>query len=173
MNDEHEALTFHPIPPLPDRDYDKLAEDQGLFRKFLVYRTDGSDAPGRKHHGCEYFVLDVNHDPHAGAALKAYSESCKTTHPVLSAEMLTRYAHLMPPDGEAVKLILEALHDWRKTINYDVCQKRWKDATPEYMTQELAVGMTRQAYLDICKTNAERVDRAIAWVKSCASQTEA
>lgn len=70
------------------KDQSKPAEAQGLYQKFKVYRLDGSDAPGNKHHGCEYFVIDMHHDPHAKAALVAYAEDCKTTHPELSNDLL-------------------------------------------------------------------------------------
>lgn len=76
---------------LPERDTGKPAEQQGVFRKFEVRRVDGSDKPGDKHHGCEYFVLDVNHDPCAGAALAAYATAVEATHPVLAADMRSRY----------------------------------------------------------------------------------
>lgn len=75
----------------PERDNSKPAEQQGVFRKFNVQRTDGSDQPGGKHHGCEYFVLDVAHDQHAKPALEAYAVACATTHPQLSADMRERY----------------------------------------------------------------------------------
>ena len=75
---------------LSERDNTKSAEQQGLFRKFIVQRVDGSDAIGGKHHGCEYFVLDMDHDVHAPAAIQAYAESCKDTHPELSADLITR-----------------------------------------------------------------------------------
>jgi len=75
----------------PERDNSKPAEQQGVFRKFNVQRTDGSDQPGGKHHGCEYFVLDVAHDQHAKQALEAYAVACATTHPQLSADMQERY----------------------------------------------------------------------------------
>ncbi len=73
------------------RDPGVPAEQQGVFRKFDVRRTDGSDQPGGKHHGCRYFVLDLDHDPHAAAAMAAYAEDCKATHPVLSAELSEEY----------------------------------------------------------------------------------
>lgn len=76
---------------LPPRDLSRPAEQQGLFRKFTVSRTDGSDAPGGKHCGCEYFVLDVTHDPHAKAALAAYADAVEATHPQLAADMRQRY----------------------------------------------------------------------------------
>lgn len=34
-------------------------KDRGLYVKFHVERTDGRSAQGEKHHGCQYFVLDV------------------------------------------------------------------------------------------------------------------
>jgi hypothetical protein len=56
---------------------------RGLPDKFIVTRTDGTSAEGGKHHECQYFVLDVDHDPHAKAALLAYAESCKAEYPLL------------------------------------------------------------------------------------------
>ena len=60
---------------------------RGLYEKFHVTRTDGASAPGGKHHGCQYFVLDCDHDPHARAALAAYRESCKAEYPRLAADI--------------------------------------------------------------------------------------
>lgn len=53
------------------------AKHTGLYGKFRVQRTDGRDAPGEKHDGCSYFVLDLTHDEHARAAALAYAESCE------------------------------------------------------------------------------------------------
>lgn len=88
---------------LPVRDLSKPAERQGVFRKFNVQRTDGSDKPGGKHHGCEYFVLDVAHDQHAKPALEAYAVACATTHPQLSADMRARYG--LKPQAAAEPVI--------------------------------------------------------------------
>lgn len=85
---------------LPERDDTKPAEAQGLFRKFDVRRVDGSDAPGGKHYGCEYFVLDLDHDPHAPAALRAYAEDCKNSHPQLSNELSERFGAQSGSDDE-------------------------------------------------------------------------
>ena len=57
---------------------------RGMYDKFTVTRNDGDDlegstrSPHGKHFGCEYFVLDLTHDPHAAPALIAYAESCRT-----------------------------------------------------------------------------------------------
>lgn len=73
---------------LPEHDPSKPAEQQGLFHKFDVRRTDGSDQKGGKHHGCRYYVLDLTHDQHALAAMRAYAAACATTHPQLAAAIL-------------------------------------------------------------------------------------
>lgn len=62
-------------------------KSQGIYKKFNVTRTDGSSAPGGKHENCFYFVLDLNHDPHAKAALKAYADSCRTDYPLLAGDI--------------------------------------------------------------------------------------
>lgn len=56
----------------------------GLYNKFNVTRTDG---PGGKHDGCRYFVLDLNHDPFARAALIAYADACEGRCPELAADL--------------------------------------------------------------------------------------
>ena len=50
-------------------------KSRGLYGKFRIERTDGKSAPGEKHADCEYFVLDMTHDPHAIPALHAYASS--------------------------------------------------------------------------------------------------
>jgi hypothetical protein len=62
--------------------------NRGLYSRFNVTRTDGSSAPGGKHCGCVYFVLDLTHDKHAAAALRAYVESCAAEYPLLAADLL-------------------------------------------------------------------------------------
>ena len=62
---------------------------RGLYPegKFIVRRKDGTDAPGGKHDGCEYFVLDMTHDPHARSAILAYAQSCEADYPLLAADL--------------------------------------------------------------------------------------
>lgn len=135
--------------PLPPRDTSRNDTEQGLFQKFIVTRTDGSSAPGGKHEHCEYFVLDVDHDPHAEAALEAYARRCSVTHPELAVDMQQRYslpvdATLPPSDEDHVEVpILQSfdsqkpigslrLHlaampptpDWCISIGYQVVQAR-------------------------------------------------
>lgn len=120
--DAYEAAKASEQPvELPERDKTKPAEEQGVFRKFDVRRTDGSDQSGGKHHGCEYFVLDTDHDPHAKAALSAYAMSCVKTHPELSKDMFKRY-ELHPLDIEA--------------LEQQYYKRGWKEAQEHYTKRE-------------------------------------
>jgi hypothetical protein len=58
--------------------------NRGLYNKYTVTRN--SDFMG-KHDDCIYFVLDLNCDPFAIPAIKAYIESCKDTYPVLAQDL--------------------------------------------------------------------------------------
>lgn len=69
-------------------------KSRGIYAKYRVTRTDGKSEPGQKHADCDYFVLDLDHDPHAKAALKAYADSCRAEYPLLADDldqMLTIY----------------------------------------------------------------------------------
>ncbi len=63
------------------------ALDRGFYRKFYVRREDGKSAPGEKHHGCNYFCLDLDHDPYAGPAILAYAEACEERLPMLAEDL--------------------------------------------------------------------------------------
>jgi hypothetical protein len=100
---------------LPERDLSKPAEQQGMFRKFDVRRVDGSSQPGGKHFGCRYFVLDLNHDQHAPAAMRAYAAHCRATHPQLAAEIEREFAAADTSEFRAaieqVMAAVERVHD--------------------------------------------------------------
>jgi hypothetical protein len=68
---------------------------RGLYDKFRVERVDGSSEAGNKHFGCDYFVLDLTHDPHALPALAAYSVSCADEYPQLSADLKLKCGHVL------------------------------------------------------------------------------
>lgn len=76
-----------PSEPLKPMDPNKPKEQQGLFAKYRVERTDGSFEPGQRHEGCFCFVLDIDHDPHARRALEAYALSCARQYPELSRDL--------------------------------------------------------------------------------------
>jgi hypothetical protein len=63
---------------------------RGLYNKFNVTRTDGSSEPGGKHNGCEYFVLDLTHDPFAVDALRAYAVACQHEYPLLADDLFKK-----------------------------------------------------------------------------------
>lgn len=71
--------------PTPSTDLDR---NRGWYRKYEVRRLND---PNGKHVDCEYFVLDIMHDDHVPAALRAYAKSCADTHPQLSKELLQRF----------------------------------------------------------------------------------
>jgi hypothetical protein len=73
---------------LPAKDMSKTNEEQGLYRKFFIRRTDSSDVPGGKHDGCEYFFLDLTHDQYALETIAYYAQACKATHPELSKDLM-------------------------------------------------------------------------------------
>lgn len=71
----------------PEWYVDPDKKKKGVYRKFYVKRLDGKDAPGKKHSGCDYFVLDLDHDPYAKAALRAYAKACEGNYPILAADL--------------------------------------------------------------------------------------
>ena len=68
------------------------ARQQGLCQKFNVSRTDGSDQPGSKHYGAEYFVLDLSDDPFAIPAALAYAAACRADYPALADDLYRKAA---------------------------------------------------------------------------------
>jgi hypothetical protein len=65
-----------------------MPKRDGIYRKFEVNRTDGTDQkPGDKHFNCAYFVLDISHDKFAGPALLAYAAACEKEMPELAADV--------------------------------------------------------------------------------------
>lgn len=61
-----------------------MSDERGLYAKYFVQRMDASE----RHPDCQYFVLDVTHDPHALPALMAYALSASEEHPALAADLV-------------------------------------------------------------------------------------
>lgn len=57
---------------------------RGLYEKYQVRRLN--DAAG-KHDACRFYVLDVDHDRFARAALLAYADACAAEYPSLAADL--------------------------------------------------------------------------------------
>ncbi len=70
-------------------------KDRGLYGKFYVERLDGKSVLGEKHDKCEYFVLDLTHDKHAKAAIRAYSISCGNEYPQLSHDLWAKQESML------------------------------------------------------------------------------
>lgn len=104
---------------------------EGLHQKYEVRRKDGKDAAGEKHAGCEYFVLDVTHDPHSQEALKAYALACAESNPFLAidiVEKLVLTSKITGNGGEVrteilpeEKLELLRLRDRVKSLEVPLC----------------------------------------------------
>jgi hypothetical protein len=56
-------------------DAQKADKERGLYSKYGIRRLDGSTEPGKKHAKCDFFVLDITHDPHAAPAIFSYARS--------------------------------------------------------------------------------------------------
>lgn len=77
---------------------------KGAYGKYKISRLDGSTKKGGKHRGCRFFVLDLDHDLHAAAALRAYAKSCMHEFSALSSDLLYAAIHIEqshedPEDG--------------------------------------------------------------------------
>ena len=68
-----------------------MIDTKGRYKKFDVRRTDGRDSHSDKHYGCDYFVLDLTHDPHALTALMVYAIVCREDRPRLSNDICSKY----------------------------------------------------------------------------------
>ncbi len=89
--------------PKGEHGYDKLDDTKrGFYLKWRAERTDGTSGPHGKHRFCDYFVLDLAHDPYALPALGAYAGACRTTHPKLAEDLLRMLKTLQPVDADCV-----------------------------------------------------------------------
>jgi hypothetical protein len=59
------------------REQEKPKKERGLYPKYAIRRLDGSTNKGGKHNQCDYFVLDITHDPHAAPAIFSYARSAE------------------------------------------------------------------------------------------------
>ena len=67
-----------------------MMSKQGWYDKYRVTRTDGRDRNQTdKHYQCDYFVLDISHDPLAIPALITYAKATAHKNPMLAADLLS------------------------------------------------------------------------------------
>lgn len=64
-----------------------MSGQNGIHRKYVVTRTDGSSEEGGRHEHCAYFVLDLEHDEFVIPALRAYAKACRKVHPGLADDL--------------------------------------------------------------------------------------
>lgn len=76
----------------------------GLGQKFSVTRLDGEDAPGGKHYGDEYFVLNLTTDERAIPAISAYIQACEADNPTLAADLRAKVAAKVARENEMVSM---------------------------------------------------------------------
>ena len=81
------ASHLHISRRLRERAASDPERERGLHEKYIVQRTDGSTADGRKHEHCRHFVLDVDHDPLAGPCLNLYADLCESAYPQLARDL--------------------------------------------------------------------------------------
>ncbi len=66
-----------------------MAADRGLYNKFSkIERTDGRHLPGKKHSGCRYFVIDLDHDEFAQVVMMEYANQCQGEYPTLASDII-------------------------------------------------------------------------------------
>ena len=61
-----------------------MVERLGWYRKFRVERIEGDP---EKHLDCDYFVLDLTHDPMARFSALDYARQCEYTDPQLASDI--------------------------------------------------------------------------------------
>jgi hypothetical protein len=69
------------------REHHDGCRERGLYVKYEVQRTDGTDQPGGRHDGCRTFVLDLDHDPEAQRVLLEYARLIRDERRSLSDDL--------------------------------------------------------------------------------------
>ena len=67
-------------------------KQRGLYAKYRP--IERADAPNEKHEDCEYFVLDLTHDPFAREAALMYAFRCRDEYPQLAEDLAAEVARL-------------------------------------------------------------------------------
>jgi hypothetical protein len=76
-------------------------KERGLYGKFIIERTDGKSAAGEKHDGCQYFVLDLTHDPLAYNAARVYAKNAmKAGYTELAHDLIVLINRLEPESAK-------------------------------------------------------------------------
>ena len=103
--------------------------EQGVIERYKIVRTDGSSEPGKKHDGCRYFVLDLEHDPFAANALMAYAEACAKEYPQLAEDLESAALNIARALGEKPEMTFEKGHLWHDGHDWDTVLDQAIDET--------------------------------------------
>ncbi len=139
-------------------------KNKGLYDKFRVSRVDGSDAPGGKHHGCRYFVLDVDHDRYAATALRSYAQACKSQYPSLAYDLVSLVGTKVDPRDRRIAELEAALGSEKETrvkyqdIVYAVCVRLEQMGAPRPL---LITEVTTALAALLAQARREGIDMAI------------
>jgi hypothetical protein len=76
--------------------------ERGVYEKFYIARYDGRDQQGGDREGAQYFVLDLDYDPFARAALFAYAKACKRKYPALARDLEAKVEEMFDRDGPLI-----------------------------------------------------------------------
>ena len=90
--------------------------NRGIYDKFRITRTDGRSDLGEKHEGCEYFVLDITHDPFVWPALQTYADACREEYPLLAADIDRKIAYFKIGYDAAVQAERKLNKDCREAL---------------------------------------------------------
>lgn len=136
----------------------------GIYHKFNVSRVDGTDQPGQKHDGCQYFVLDLTHDKHAPAAMAAYAASCRENYPALAADCEV-YAKAAGHVDEA-KFIRARVAQLEGAIRKCQAWKRLEISAewPE-VAHDMDVALSATPAQSLARVRAEAVGEALALIE--------
>lgn len=140
----------------------------GLYQKYRVERTDGSSNPEGRHHGCEYFVLDLTHDKFAPPAILAYAEACKDEYPALYADLIAKYPEQQPAVDWQAKY--EAVVEDRKASQAE-CERLREDNRLRLQREQLAYD-SRNAAQARCNTAERNLTAANALVEEAEVEAE-
>ncbi len=133
-------------------------KDRGVYEKFTIKRTDGSSEKDGKHHECNYFVLDLSHDPFCRPALKSYAMACKGEYPDLAHDIMEA---LYPPRGGVFgpSLNIDAPNPKVQTRDWEEAARAWmrlaKSLDPNTMFNDDAGDMRRTYHVDRTEAVAE------------------
>jgi hypothetical protein len=150
-------------PTFPERDPSKPTEQQGLFRKFIVRRVDGSDSPGGKHYGCRYFVLDLDHDPAAPAGMQGYAAKVRATHPKLADDIEAEFGSQPAQQAPALSVMpwYERKANDRATLHPATVHMQAEiDELRALLSQPAAAPVSEQA---VPKEFVDEALRALEW----------